>query len=304
MRCWQHIQSAIENDGVAVLVSIVAVAGSSPREVGARMVVTGAGFHGSIGGGTLEWQAMARAQQRLEGKAGVSFSTYSLGPDLGQCCGGRVTLATEVFGVAQLAEVKALALREAEGAFTVTGRIHAADFVEQFGEERRQLYLFGAGHVGRALVVTLALQNFDITWVDPRPQAFPPVVPGVVKLVQGEPVEALAAAPAGAFVLVMTHSHALDLELVDAALRRGELPYVGLIGSATKRARFVSRLKSAGIANLDALVCPIGVPDIKSKAPAAIALAVAAELVARDELLRSAALPLPAALASAKLASR
>lgn len=246
----------------------------------------------------------ARAQSKLGTAAGVTTMSYSLGPDLGQCCGGRVKLATEVFTAQQQDEVSALAEREAAGSFMLTGRIVAADFVEHFGEERRQLYLFGAGHVGRALVMTLALQPFDIVWVDERPGAFPPVVPGSCRLVQGDAVAALASAPADAFVLVMTHSHALDQALVDAALRRGDLPYVGLIGSATKKARFLSRLKAAGVVNFAPLVCPVGVPEIKSKAPAAIALAVAAELVSRDELLRSRALPLPAEADSAKLVSR
>ena len=304
MTVWAQILSAIERGGSAVLVSIVEVDGSSPRETGARMVVTDRGFHGSIGGGTLEWQALARAQQKLGGEAGISFSSYSLGPDLGQCCGGRVKLASEVFTAAQIEQVKALAGREASGSFTVTGRIHRTDFVEQFGEERRQLYLFGAGHVGRALVMTLALQPFDIVWVDERPQAFPAAVPGNVTLVSAGAVEALLRAPAQAFVLVMTHSHGLDLELVDAALRRGDLPYVGVIGSETKKARFLSRLRQSGVMNFDPFVCPIGVPVIKSKAPAGIALAVATQLVERDELLRSAGLAVPAAHSSAKLAAQ
>lgn len=304
MSVWAQIRAAIESEGSACLVSIVEVAGSSPREVGARMVVTRNGFHGSIGGGTLEWQALARAQQKLAGDPGTSFSTYNLGPDLGQCCGGRVKVATEVFAHADLGAVKQFAAQEAEGPFVTTGRIVSPEFAEHFGDERRKLFLFGAGHVGRALVLTLAPHAFDVVWVDPRPQAFPAAVPGNVTLVGGEPLKALAAAPAQAFVLVMTHSHALDFELVDAALRRADLPYIGLIGSDTKKARFLSRLKTAGVDNLESFVCPIGVPEIKSKVPAAIALGVAAQIVARDELLRSAALPLPATSASVKLGIR
>jgi xanthine dehydrogenase accessory factor len=157
------------------------------------------------------------------------------------------------------------------------------------------LYLFGAGHVGRALVMALAPLPFAVTWVDGRPEAFPRHVPGTVTL-SGEPgpEAALAAAPGGAFVLAMTHSHPLDLAIVAAALRRDAFPYVGVIGSATKRARFESQLRAAGHdqAAIGSLVCPIGAfAGVTSKEPAAIAAMTAAELLAADEAARRAAHP-------------
>jgi xanthine dehydrogenase accessory factor len=167
---------------------------------------------------------------------------------------------------------------------------HQGTLIEGFGEALRPLLIFGAGHVGRALTLALAPLPFSVTWIDPRPDAFPAHLPLNVTARQIEnPVDAIAMAPPGAFVLVMTHSHALDLEVVHAALADGRFHYVGLIGSATKRARFEKRLAELGIdrSRVDELVCPIGVDGIHSKLPAVIAAATIAELLIRDEALRA-----------------
>jgi xanthine dehydrogenase accessory factor len=213
-----------------------------------------------------------------------------------------VQLVTEVFGVNDLPDAKAYAAREALGVFTMSGRIAAADFSEQFGDSNRKLYLFGAGHVGRALILALAPLPFDVIWIDPREGAFPGAVPANVMMVQSQnPVAEIAGAPGGSFALVMTHSHGLDLEIIDGVLRHPNFLYAGLIGSATKRARFSKRLREAGVAEnrITEMVCPIGIPNIKSKHPAAIAAATAVQLLERDELLRSASAPLAAAADSA-----
>jgi xanthine dehydrogenase accessory factor len=158
--------------------------------------------------------------------------------------------------------------------------------LETFARSSRPLDLFGAGHVGRALVLALAPLPFDVVWIDPRREAFPGAMPANVRAVHlPDPAAALAGAPADAFVLVMTHSHPLDLEIVHAALAAERWPYVGLIGSATKRARFAKRLRAWGL-SVDAvarLVCPIGLAGIASKSPAAIAASVAADLLIRHE---------------------
>jgi xanthine dehydrogenase accessory factor len=173
---------------------------------------------------------------------------------------------------------------------------------EGFGEGRRPLILYGAGHVGRALVMALAPLPFVVRWVDARADAFPAYLPANVSTERrDDPAAALAAMPAGTFVLVMTHSHPLDLALTHVALADERFPHIGLIGSRSKRARFEKRLAAVGIprARIAELVCPIGVGGIKSKAPAVIAAATAAELLVRDEALRAAAagfespLPLP-----------
>lgn len=285
MRVWPVIAQALGAHGACVLVSVVRAEGSTPREVGARMIVVPEGFHGTIGGGTLEWKALARAQAMLGGPPAVKTLVQSLGPDLGQCCGGRVTLAFEAFDRSNLPVVADLAAREEEGSFEITGRIPGHPLTEQFGERRREVIVCGAGHVGRALMLALAPLPFAVTLADPRRLQLPPVAPANVRLTDDDPVALVAAAPAESFVFIMSHSHSLDLDIAAAALRNPSIVAVGLIGSATKRVRFETRLRAAGIdeARIAAMICPIGVPGIASKHPAAIAAAVAAQILMLDE---------------------
>jgi xanthine dehydrogenase accessory factor len=305
MKIWHHIAKALEAGEPCALVSVLKVEGSAPREVGARLVLNPHGFHGTIGGGALEWRALAEAQKKLKGGRSLTVTSHALGPELGQCCGGRVELLTEIFDGTGLADARTLADAEKSGAFATESRLRSDHVVrsiavapdavgdvmiEHFGEEKRPLYLFGSGHVGRALVLALAPLPFAIRWIDTRPNAFPAAMPANVEPVAtSDPVAELTAAPDGTFLLVMTHSHALDLAIVEQALRDDRFPYVGLIGSASKRARFLSRLRQAGIADerLTALKCPIGVPGIASKEPAVIAAATVAELLERDQMLRT-----------------
>lgn len=285
MRVWPVVARAVGRHGTCVLVSVVRAEGSTPREAGARMIVTPEGFHGTIGGGTLEWKALARAQTMLGGPAAVRTLVQSLGPDLGQCCGGRVTLVFEAFDHSSLPAVAELAAREAEGPFAITGRIPAHPLTELFGECRRPVIICGAGHVGRALMLALAPLPFDVTLADPRRTQLPPATPANVRLTDDDPVAVVAAAPAGSFVFIMSHSHGLDLAIAEAALRHHGIAAVGLIGSATKRARFESRLRAAGVdeARVATLICPIGIPGIASKHPAAIAASTAAQILMLDE---------------------
>jgi xanthine dehydrogenase accessory factor len=314
MSIWPTIERFIGSQGGAALVTLAQAQGSSPREVGARMVVAPDGkFTGTIGGGALEWGALAEAQALLaRDGAMVTKLDKALGPDLGQCCGGRVLLTIEKFGAADREAVATLAKGEGAGVLTTIGTTasdgrlarHVAKahegrsprpaydvqsdgcVYERFGEEPTAFYLFGAGHVGRALTVALAPLPFAVTWIDARPGAIPNEFPvNVTAIAQGDPAELLARAPDGAFVAVMTHSHALDLDLVIAALGADRFPYVGLIGSDTKRARFTSAMRKMGMADatVDRLVCPIGLMTIRDKAPAAIAASIAAQvLVARE----------------------
>jgi xanthine dehydrogenase accessory factor len=302
---WPTIARYLREGEACAMVSVIAVEGSAPREAGARMIVTRQGYHGTIGGGALEWRAIAAAQAMLERGGGSSRSTHALGPELGQCCGGRVELFTEVFEQASLARIEALAAREQAGDFTLVGRIVSASFAEQFGERHRPLLLFGAGHVGRALVLALAPLPFAVRWIDARPGAFPAAVPANVRCVATEAFAGeLAGAPEGSFVLVMTHSHALDLAICAAALADPRFPYVGLIGSASKRARFAARLRAGGVpaGRVAGLVCPIGVPGIRAKLPAVIAAATAAQLLERDEMLRTGQKPVNMAETPATMA--
>ncbi len=174
--------------------------------------------------------------------------------------------------------------------------------VERFCDPRRPVWLFGAGHVGRALMLALAPLPFEVTWIDERTGAFPAAMPASVRPVRSaDPAGEVARAPDGALVVVMTHSHARDLAIVHAALAAGRFGYVGLIGSAGKRARFTRRLRGSGVpeARIAELVCPIGLPAIGSKHPAAVATGVAAQLLERAEALVASAAPMRGAAAGA-----
>jgi xanthine dehydrogenase accessory factor len=291
MKVWPVIADTLSRHGTCVLVSVVRAEGSTPREVGARMIVTPEGFHGSIGGGTLEWKALAQAQSLLGRPQAVKTMTQSLGPDLGQCCGGRVTLAFEAFDQTGMANVSSLAKRELQGLFETRDRIPGVPLTEQFGEARRKVIVFGAGHVGRALMLALAPLPFDVTLADPRPAQLPPVAPANVTLTGDDPVAIAAAAPQGSFAVIMSHSHTLDLAIADAALRNMAIEQVALIGSTTKRARFEKRLRDAGVdpARVAHMICPIGIGGIRSKHPASIAASVAAQVLILDEEARAAA---------------
>lgn len=257
-----HLDAFLAADRRAILITIVAVQGSSPREASTHMAVRADGrFSGTIGGGALEWQALSEAQKLMQDDHPASIErTILLGPDLGQCCGGRVTLRFERLNAADRARLPALLARV----------------------EPMPVLLFGAGHVGRALVLALAPLPFNVRWIDPRRGEFPAAFPdNVTPVAPDDPVAETAKALPGSAVLILTHSHALDLAIADAALRRDDLAFVGLIGSQTKRARFVSQLKQAGLApgQITRLTCPIGLPGLGSKAPAIIAAGVAVQLL-------------------------
>lgn len=278
---WLHAGRA------ACVVEVVRHRGSVPRPAGTRMLVGADAVAGTVGGGHLEWQAVARARQALAGAreiggagaatAGPSWARpaegpvawpvawpvewpVALGPSLGQCCGGTLVLRFTTLDAAAL-----LAWPDPKPRFT--------------------LQLYGAGHVGRAIVRLLADIDCRVQWIDERDSEFPPQPPPVhVERLCVDPVEAeVDAAAPGSCYLVLTHSHDLDLRITEAVLRRGDFRYLGLIGSATKRARFVHRLEARGVsaAALARLTCPIGLPGVAGKAPAEIAVAVVAQLLAQ-----------------------
>ena len=305
MNVFARLLDALEAEDAGALISVTETDGSAPREEGTYMVVRPSGaFNGTIGGGALEWQALAQAREALAAGRGPALTRlHHLGPDLGQCCGGRVALRIETFdgrdrdnllSLSGLAERGPLLLETAlDGEGRVVRQPAATDLhrtpapaggrLERHGEASTPLFLFGAGHVARALVLALAPLPFRTRWIDPREQAFPAVMPANVDPVQtADPVAELVGAPAGAFVLVMTHSHALDFDIVSAALAAGRFAYVGVIGSATKRVRFERRLQALGIegSSISGLVCPIGLAGIDGKEPAVIAAATAAQLLA------------------------
>ena len=244
----------------AVVVEIADARGSAPRGAGTRMLVSAVQAIGTIGGGHLEFKALATAKAMLAARdAGPRRERFPLGPALGQCCGGAVTL--------RFARLDA---RIAHDWPATTPR-----FV---------LQLYGAGHVGRAIVRLLAGIPCEVQWIDERENEFPADVelPPHIERVCVDPVEAeVDVAPAGACYLVLTHRHDLDMRIAEAILRRGDFGFLGLIGSQTKRARFRNRYEQRGIpaATLDRMTCPIGVPGIDGKEPDVIAVAVVAQLL-------------------------
>jgi len=286
------LRAAIAEHGRVARIVIADVAGSSPREVGAAMLVWQGGQSGTIGGGALEYQAAAQAFTR------DGFSKHPLGPELGQCCGGAVTLLTEQFdadAVKALETETVLARGPGEMPLSVKRMLTCARnqgiemrprmvqgwFVEPMAAPRRPLWIWGAGHVGRALVDVLApLPEVEITWIDTAPSRFPENVPREVNtLPASDPLRVVTHASQDAAHLVVTYSHALDLALCDALLRHG-FGFAGLIGSDTKKARFASRLRKMGHsdAHVSRICCPIGQKSL-GKHPQAIAIGVAAQLL-------------------------
>lgn len=264
-----------------VLVRVEATEGSAPREAGTWMLVWAQGLTATIGGGQLEFQAIDEARALLRLDTGVDANhninsdsdsgteplrkRYPLGPSLGQCCGGVVHLSMRRVGAAD-----------------------AADLRRQLTEHLAPVAIFGGGHVGLALARLLATLPYAVRWIDSRDGVFPDALPAQVQTEHSEPVQdAVATLPPGTHVLIMSFSHAEDLDIVIACLRRlrerDDLPYVGLIGSKTKWATFRHRLEARGFteAEMARITCPIGVPGVTGKEPEVIAVAVAAQLLQR-----------------------
>jgi xanthine dehydrogenase accessory factor len=337
-----------------VTVTVAAARGSTPREPGARMIVTRAATIDTIGGGNLEAACVARAREMLAAGASTSprLVRYPLGPGFGQCCGGVATLLFERIAANEVAWITAVrayartgepcilisgaegcsagarlvvardacvgtlgeASLDARAAVQARALLAAGDdgpprllvleagpastvlYVDSIRPSAMQIVLFGAGHVGRALVGVLADLDCRVTWVDARAQEFPRSVPANTQIVAAEAPELeVDRAPSGAHFLVMTHSHPLDFELCERILKRGDFAYLGLIGSVPKRNRFAKYLRREGVSDevLARLTCPIGVAGVTGKRPATIAVAVAAQLLqvreAAERALQSAA---------------
>jgi len=247
---WISGLTDLQTQGEAcVLVTIIEELGSTPRNAGSKMVVSAERIFDTIGGGHLEYKAMEIAREMLASRSqNTRLERFSLGASLGQCCGGVNVLLFEPMGLPQA-----------------------------------QIAVFGAGHVGRALVPLLASLPCRVRWIDSREQEFPPQIPdGVRQIVADEPLDEVDQLPKGSYCIVMTHNHQLDLELSAAILKRGDFAYFGLIGSKTKRVKFEHRLRDRGFdpAVLQRMRCPMGLSEVKGKLPIEIAVSIAAEVIA------------------------
>ena len=250
MNSWISALAELQaRDEPCVLVTIIEELGSTPRNAGSKMVVSAERAYDTIGGGHLEFKAMDIARQMLaSGQPDTRLERFNLGASLGQCCGG----------------------------------VNVVLF-EPMGRPQAHIAVFGAGHVGRALVPLLASLPCRVRWIDARESEFPQALPdGVLKIVSEEPVDEVAQLPSGCYCIVMTHDHALDLELTMAILKRNDFGYFGLIGSRTKRMKFEHRLRARGIdpALIQRMRCPMGLTEVKGKLPIEIAVSIAAEVIA------------------------
>lgn len=247
---WINALAELQQRGEpSVLVTIIEERGSTPRNAGSKMVVTAERIYETIGGGHLEFKAMAIAREMLaSGSRDTRLERFSLGASLGQCCGGATVL-----------------------------------LFEPMDQPQAQIALFGAGHVGRALAPLLASLPCKVRWIDSRESEFPEQVPaGVEKVVNDEVVDEVDALPSGSYFIVMTHNHQLDLELTAAILKRNDFAYFGLIGSRTKRVKFEHRLRERGFASetVQRMRCPMGLAEVKGKLPVEIAISIAGEIIA------------------------
>ncbi|QKF53743.1 xanthine dehydrogenase accessory protein XdhC [Pseudomonas graminis] len=250
MNNWISALADLQQQGEAcVLVTIIEERGSTPRNAGSKMVVSAGRIFDTIGGGHLEYKAMEIARNMLaSGSQHTRLERFSLGASLGQCCGGVNVL-----------------------------------LFEPMGQPQAHIAVFGAGHVGRALVPLLASLPCRVRWIDSREAEFPAQLPeGVTQILSEDVIEEVDNLPAGSYCIVMTHNHQLDLELAEAILKRGDFSYFGLIGSKTKRVKFEHRLRDRGFdaAAVQRMRCPMGLTEVKGKLPMEIAVSIAGEVIA------------------------
>lgn len=322
-----ELDTLSRNQQPLVLITVASVKGSTPREPGAKMLVTAQQIFSTIGGGNLEYQAIQIARNMLAQNSSNVLQRFTLGAGLGQCCGGVVSLLFECIRqrepwIDQLLEyhrkqqacVQVIPLSGdcAQLRYIVAENSPGESVIESFAQQLLQrqsrsqiksfensqsnqsylfdpvtpndfqVYVFGAGHVGRALVDHLCLQDLHITWVDTRDNQLPEVLPdNVVSCCTDTPESIIDEATAGSYFVVMTHDHQLDQHLCEQILKRDDFNYLGLIGSLTKRSKFEHRMMSRGFTMeaIKRITCPVGIPGISSKKPAAIGLAVCAQIV-------------------------
>ena len=250
MMHWTEAVRTFENSGRPyVLITVLGARGSTPRESGTKMLVAENRDECTIGGGHLEYQAMEIAREMLKtGQAQQRIENFPLGARLGQCCGGSTSVLFESFPGSQV-----------------------------------NIMLFGAGHVGRALASILGQLRCRVCWVDSREEEFPAqLAANITRVVSDTPADEVASMPAGSYYIVMTHTHPLDFAITEAAIRRGDARYIGLIGSDTKWRRFCMRFEHRGFtAEQYAQVrCPVGLAAVPGKLPMEVAISIAGEIIA------------------------
>ena len=290
-RNWAQTALSGPNDEYVCLVMVVETKGSAPREVGALMLVYKDHLEGSIGGGELEFQAIETARKNQPEKHFArKVRSYPLGPALGQCCGGNVKLMFEWYGPESRPILMQLAKQKkgySQHPTTTQDSPTAATCLSEkmlclpLNVNVFDVFLYGAGHVGRAVIEIAQHLPCQIYWVDTNDDRYPErIAEGVIKLPAREPQTIAHRAPEHAIHLIMTYSHQLDFDIILAVLQGGNFAKCGLIGSQTKAMRFQKRLRETGVSPdvIGRLVCPIGLKEIKGKRPIQVALSVTAQL--------------------------
>ena len=250
MKHWTDALREFESSGKPyVLLTVLGARGSTPRESGCKMLVSAQSCECTIGGGHLEYKAIAIARQMLSSdQPGQRIENFPLGARLGQCCGGSTSVLFEGFPGAQV-----------------------------------NIMLFGAGHVGKALATILGQLPCRVRWVDSREDEFPPHPPANCSpVVSDSPACEVATMPGGSYYVIMTHNHPLDFAITEAAIKRGDARYIGLIGSQTKWRRFCMRFEHRGYEaeRVQSVHCPVGLAQVPGKLPMEVATSIAAELIA------------------------
>ena len=305
------VQENLSENELAILISVARVRGSAPRDIGARMIVSQTQCWGTIGGGELEHQCQQRALQMLKtvNTAPTELRNFPLGSNCGQCCGGVVDvlfeqvqkqpsewqrqamealdnngsalIVTPLWG-ADETQTQTICLQLDDGVNPSVDPPHEPCLIEKISPPATHIALFGAGHVGQAVVNALAELDCQITWIDSRQEFAPPDSRSNINVIcVADPARLANSLPAGSLCLVMTHNHALDFDICAQLLVRPDIEFCGLIGSASKRARFERLFKQAGLdpAVINKLTCPIGIEGINGKRPAEIAVSVAAQIL-------------------------
>lgn len=256
-----ELASFFASEPVAIVAELTSVRGSSPREQGTFMLVGAKSEFGTIGGGALEYMVIEHARRLIVEGRHSEMMDVPLGPEIGQCCGGRV-------GVSLLNVTAAM-------------RAELADRIEAEDALQPHVLIFGAGHVGRVLAQMLSLLPVQVQVIDTRAEELALLAPEIAQRLVAMPEAIVRNAPAGSLYVILTHDHALDFLIAQEALARTDSPYVGMVGSRTKRAKFASWFKGEGgtEAALSRLVLPIGDQGIVDKRPAVIAALAAAEIM-------------------------
>ncbi|MFT7110007.1 MAG: xanthine dehydrogenase accessory factor [Psychrobacter glaciei] len=247
---WFDAVQHCEQNGLSyVIATVMGAAGSIPRDQGSKMVITENADFDSLGGGHLEFSVMNKAREMIaSGQAGNHIEHFPLGASLGQCCGGSVTV-----------------------------------LMESFVQQGLNLTVFGAGHVAKALMKILADLPGQIRWIDSRAEQFPAdVASNIKKCIEEYPVDIISTLPKGSQLLILTHNHQLDFDLVEAALKREDFSFIGCIGSQTKAERFQMRLRHKNFSQqqIESVICPVGMLEIPGKLPMEVAVSMAAQLIA------------------------